>query len=103
MSDGKGSPELKAIPAPCTEARFCEPMRASVNVEGYVGAGMTVARGWLEKAPKRAPPQLLGVQFKRRGNTETRMFNLCPFCGADIRFWMTAEERQAQAVARKEG
>jgi hypothetical protein len=59
--------------------------------------------GWLPRDPKGQPPRLHGVLYRSRARAEGVTLNLCPWCGEDIRFWMSPEERakERDELARK--
>jgi len=65
---------------------LCIGMRAALACvpDNHDGKGLSFTRGWLDGDSGR--PRYLGVIYKRTARDAGTVLNICPWCGASVRF-----------------
>jgi hypothetical protein len=65
-------------------------MREALNgtqAEAKEGKGLSTVVGWTDDMPKDARPRLLGITYRPKSRAPGFLLNMCPWCGAPLKFW----------------
>jgi hypothetical protein len=65
--------------------------------DGRVGRRFEAVRNTNERTGQET---LWGIAYEQGNRKKAKLFNVCPWCARDIRFWMTTKERAAKPLGK---